>query len=96
MVAGLPQIVAVDCPGGLNCDTGVLDPAQPVTALIPELAGSAYRGATLRHLLDMRVGVLFDEDYLATSGPIIEYRKAQNWNPLAPGDTPSDLRSFLR
>lgn len=76
-------------------DTGVLDPAQPVTALIPELAGSAYRGATLRHLLDMRVGVLFDEDYLATSGPIIEYRKAQNWNPLAPGDTPSDLRSFF-
>jgi ADP-dependent NAD(P)H-hydrate dehydratase / NAD(P)H-hydrate epimerase len=23
----LPQIVAVDCPSGLNCDTGVLDPA---------------------------------------------------------------------
>ena len=46
-------------------------------------------------LRDMRVGVLFDEDYLATSGPIIEYRKAQNWNPLAPGDTPSDLRSFF-
>jgi len=76
-------------------DRGVLDPALPVTALIPELAGGAYRGATLRHLLDMRVGVLFDEDYLATSGPIIEYRKAQNWNPLAPGDTPSDLRSFF-
>jgi CubicO group peptidase (beta-lactamase class C family) len=76
-------------------DRGVLDPGQPVTALVPELAGSAYRGATLRHLLDMRVGVLFDEDYLATSGPIIEYRKAQNWNPLAPGDTPSDLRSFF-
>ena len=76
-------------------ERGVLDPAQPMTALIPELAGGAYRGATLRHLLDMRVGVLFDEDYLATSGPIIEYRKAQNWNPLAPGDTPSDLRSFF-
>ncbi|MBP8309156.1 MAG: serine hydrolase [Burkholderiaceae bacterium] len=76
-------------------DIGVLDPSQPVTTLIPELAGTAYRGATLRHLLDMRVGVLFDEDYLATSGPIIEYRKAQNWNPLAPGDTPSDLRSFF-
>lgn len=25
--ARLPQIVAVDCPSGLNCDTGVLDPA---------------------------------------------------------------------
>lgn len=26
--ASLPQIVAVDCPSGLNCDTGVLDPAS--------------------------------------------------------------------
>lgn len=75
-------------------DDGTLDPDQPVSAWIPEIADTAYRGATLRDLLDMRVGVLFDENYLATSGPIIEYRKAQNWNPLAPGDTPSDLRSF--
>ncbi len=27
-LASLPQIVAVDCPSGLNCDTGVLDPAS--------------------------------------------------------------------
>lgn len=26
--ASLPQVVAVDCPSGLNCDTGVLDPAS--------------------------------------------------------------------
>ncbi len=26
--ATLPQIVAVDCPSGLNCDTGALDPAS--------------------------------------------------------------------
>ncbi len=43
-------------------------------------------------LLDMRAGVLFDEDYLATAGPIIEYRKATLWEPLAPGQAPSDLR----
>ena len=28
--------------------------------------------------------------------PIVDYRKAQNWNPLAPGDIPSDLRSFYQ
>ena len=38
--------------------------------------------------------MLFDEDYLATAGPIIEYRKATNWEPLGPGQSPSDLRSF--
>ena len=41
-------------------DTGVLDPSQPVTTLIPELAGTAYRGATLRHLLDMRMADCWD------------------------------------
>jgi CubicO group peptidase (beta-lactamase class C family) len=65
-----------------------------VADLVPELADTAYRGARLRHLLDMRVDIAFNEDYLASSGPIVEYRKATGWNPLAPGDSPSDLHSF--
>jgi hypothetical protein len=73
---------------------GELDPERPVSDVIPEVAATAYRGATIRHLLDMRAGIAFDEDYLATSGPIIAYRKAANWNPVEPGDAPSDLRSF--
>jgi CubicO group peptidase (beta-lactamase class C family) len=71
-----------------------LDPERPVVDVLPELAGTAYRGATLRNLLDMRTGVAFDEDYLATSGPIVEYRKATGWNALGPGEPPSDLHSF--
>jgi CubicO group peptidase (beta-lactamase class C family) len=64
--------------------------------LVPEVGGTAYQGATMRRLLDIRAGVAFDEDYLATSGPIITYRKATNWVPLDPGEVPSDLRSFFR
>ncbi|MGE5639217.1 MAG: serine hydrolase domain-containing protein [Clostridia bacterium] len=74
---------------------GILRLEAKVTSILPELAGSAYEDATVRQLLDMRAGIAFDEDYLATSGPIVEYRKATGWNPLAPGDTPSDLRAFL-
>lgn len=74
---------------------GDLDLDRPVTDLVPEVAATAYRGATIRHLLDMRAGVAFDEDYLATSGPIVAYRKAAGWNPPEPGDRPADLRSFL-
>lgn len=81
---------------GVLAARGDLDPDRPVTDVIPEVAGTAYNGATIRHLLDMRAGVAFDEDYLATSGPIVAYRKATNWNPLEPGDPPSDLRSFYR
>jgi len=81
---------------GVLAARNVLDPDRLVTDVIPGVRGTAYDGATIRHLLDMRAGVAFDEDYLATSGPIVAYRKAVNWNPLAPGETPTDLRSFYR
>lgn len=74
---------------GIDAERGVVD-------FIPELESTAYGQATLRHLLDMRAGIVWDEDYLAASGPIIEYRKATGWNPLAPGESPSDLRSFYK
>jgi hypothetical protein len=74
---------------------GRFDTSAPVTSLIPEVAGSAYAGATLGQLLDMRAGVLFDENYEAVSGAIIAYRKAQGWNPLEPGEAPTDLRGFF-
>lgn len=74
---------------------GALDPDQLVTAIIPELRDSVYATTTVRHVLDMRVGLTFDENYFATSGPIVEYRKATGWNPLGPGDSPNDLRNFL-
>jgi len=81
---------------GLLVGAAGLDVERQVTDLVPELAATAYRGATLRHLLDMRAGVAFDEDYLTTSGPIVEYRKATGWNALAPGETASDLHSFYK
>ena len=81
---------------GILAARGDLQLDLPVTKLIPEVAATAYQGATIRQLLDMRAGIAFNEDYLATTGPIVEYRKATNWAPLGPGDTPSDLRSFYK
>jgi len=77
--------------GGLG-----IDPDQPVTDFVPEVGTTAYAGASVRHLLDMRAGVKYEEDYLATSGPIVEYRKASGWNPLGPGEAPGDLHSFYQ
>lgn len=82
--------------GGILAERGALDVERPVTDYLPEVAATAYRGATVRHLLDMRAGIDWDENYLATSGPIVEYRKATGWNPLAPGEQPSDLLSFYQ
>jgi CubicO group peptidase (beta-lactamase class C family) len=79
---------------GVLTARGALDPERPVTDWVPEVAATAYRTASIRHLLDMRAGVAFDEDYLATTGPILAYRKAGGWNPVGPGEQASDLRSF--
>jgi CubicO group peptidase (beta-lactamase class C family) len=73
-----------------------IDPERRVADVVPEVRNTAYADASIRHLLDMRAGVAFEEDYLATSGTIVEYRKATGWNPLGPGDAPGDLHSFYQ
>jgi len=102
MTAETPHILMSVSKSVLGLLTGILvsgeilDPNGQVTTVIPEVSETAYKGATIRHLLDMRTGVAFDEDYAATFGPIVEYRKATNWHPPGPGDCPSDLRSFYQ
>ena len=80
---------------GILAHKGKLDLSAPVTLYVPEMRSTAWNKATVQNVLDMRTGVLFDEDYEATSGAIVEYRKSTGWNPLGAGDTPSDLRSFF-
>ena len=75
--------------------SGDLNPDALITDYLPELGDTVFKGATVRDALDMRVGVLFDEDYLATEGPIIDYRYAANWNPAPEGRDAGDLRSFM-
>lgn len=80
---------------GTLVERGEITTDDLVLKHIPELAGTAYEDATIRNLLDMRTGVRFDEDYLATEGPIIDYRYAANWNPVPTGREAGDLRSFM-
>ncbi|WP_427912907.1 serine hydrolase domain-containing protein [Ramlibacter sp. MMS24-I3-19] len=81
---------------GIVAGRGQLDADAPLTDVIPELRSSAFAGATVRDALDMRVGIRFDEDYLAKDGAIIAYRKSHLWDPVPVGESPTDLRSFLQ
>ena len=80
---------------GTLVERGELAVDHLITKFVPELSNTAYAGATVRNLLDMRTGILFDEDYLATDGPIVDYRYAANWNPVPKNREPGDLRSFM-
>ncbi|MDN4546786.1 serine hydrolase [Pseudomonas sp. C32] len=51
----------------------VLNPEMPVGLIIPALKGSAYEHATVRHLLDMSVGVRYDEDYSDVNSDSAKY-----------------------
>ncbi len=71
---------------------GMLDPEAMVTAYVPEVVGSAYGDATVRHVLDMTVSLDFEENYLDETGAFALYRRATGWNP---SPVPADLRSFF-
>jgi CubicO group peptidase (beta-lactamase class C family) len=53
----------VGCVAAALVDRDRLDTNRPITDFVPELANSGYAGATVRHVLDMRSGVHFLEDY---------------------------------
>lgn len=68
---------------------GLLDIDAPVSNYVPEIAATAYRGATVRHLLDMRTGIVLD------AGQSRAYAVATNWDALAPGETQIGLHTFF-
>jgi CubicO group peptidase (beta-lactamase class C family) len=74
---------------------GVLNVEEEVTAYVPELAQSGYRGATVRHLLDMRSGIAFSEDYLDPDAEVRVLEQAVGWAPRRSPDAPRTLRGFL-
>jgi CubicO group peptidase (beta-lactamase class C family) len=67
----------------------------PVTKFVPALANSGYAGATVRHLLDMRSGIAFSEDYDDPAAEIHLLDQAMGWAPRRTPDAPATLRDFL-
>jgi len=74
---------------GILHHRGDLDVDAAVSNYVPEIAATAYRGATIRHLLDMRAGVVLDE------GQQRAYSAACNWDPVAPGEETLSLHAFF-
>ena len=68
---------------------GTLDVEAPVSSLVPEIAQTSYRGATIRQLLDMRARAVFDPPTLAA------YAASTGWEAPAADGPPPDLKSFF-
>ena len=57
-----------------------IDPDAQVTRYIPELAGTAYGDATLRHVLDMTIGVKYSENYTDPDAEVRYYGVAAGFS----------------
>jgi CubicO group peptidase (beta-lactamase class C family) len=79
---------------GIVIEQGRLDPAALITRYVPELAGSAYDGATVRQLLDMTVGVGFNEDYSSKTSDLYRLDEAAGWVPRGPS-APRGLHEYF-
>lgn len=66
-----------------------------VTKYVPALADSGYAGATVRHLLDMRSGIGFSENYQDPAAQIHLLDQAMGWAPRNSPDAPATLQEFL-
>lgn len=65
---------------------GLIDPASPVTDYLPELAATAWKGATVQQVLDMTTGVRFVESYDVRDSDVGKMDYCCGWKP-APPDT---------
>jgi hypothetical protein len=83
----------VGCVAAVLIDRGELDPDAEITAYVPELAGSGFSGALVRHVYDMRSGVRFGEEY---ANPDSDIRRLDEWVGRQPGQgEPRGLHRFL-
>jgi len=71
----------VGCVCGILASKRRLDPEAPVTQYVPEIVGSGYDGATVRHLLDMRTGVAFSEAYEDPNAEVRVIERQMGWRP---------------
>jgi CubicO group peptidase (beta-lactamase class C family) len=74
---------------------GAIELDAPVTSYVPAVANCGYAGATVRHLLDMRSGIAFSDNYLHPTAEVHLLDEAIGWAPRSGPDVPCTLRDFL-
>jgi len=79
---------------GALADQGRLDLEAAVPDVVPDLRGTSFEGATIQHLLDMRAGTRFAEDYddPTSDAPVLD--RVAGWAPPVSGE-PAELHAYI-
>ncbi|MEP7241600.1 MAG: serine hydrolase [Devosia sp.] len=84
----LSQSVAKSFTGamaGILAGRGTIDVHAQIVDVLPELRSTAYRDATIQHVLDMASGVRFTEDYDDPHSDMGRADVASGWKPVPAG-----------
>jgi len=75
---------------------GRLDPDAPTASILPELAASGFGNASVRDLMDMRLGIEFSEDYTDPNAGVWNFARAGGFLGKPAGyDGPASFYEFL-
>jgi CubicO group peptidase (beta-lactamase class C family) len=85
----------VGCVVAALAEAGLVDVDGLLTLHLPELLASGYAGATVRHLLDMRSGISYSEDYLDPLAGIRVFAQVVGWASTARTDLPASMYEWL-
>ncbi|RWX10027.1 class C beta-lactamase-related serine hydrolase [Rhizobium hidalgonense] len=94
----LSQSVAKSVVGtvaGILIGRGVVDPSASLTHYLPELEATAYRGATVQHVLDMTSGVVFVEAYTAPDSHMAQLDVASGWKQRQNPNWPTNVWNLV-
>jgi CubicO group peptidase (beta-lactamase class C family) len=87
LMSATKSVVGLIC--GILRKNGDLDIDALVSDYVPEIALTAYQGATVRNLLDMRTGIVFDDAQMRA------YTAATNWDPVTPEESGTNFHGFF-
>ena len=81
---------------GVLIGKGLLDVATPVPAYVSELAGTSFEACTVQHLLDMRAGTKWSEDYGAfTESDAFACEQVMGWRPRQMPGLAADTYEYM-
>jgi hypothetical protein len=80
---------------GILVGRGQLDPSAAVTSVLPELEGTSFEGAAVQHLLDMRSGTRFDEDYANPEADVRAFEQVYLMRPRTDPNLPADACAYF-
>jgi len=64
---------------GALIDAGEIVPSARVVDYVPELAGSAYDGPTIQHVLDMAIELNYSENYGDPASEMQTHDRSAGW-----------------